>query len=151
MKLRWMLVCRERQPAVLPTDTAADCGIRGDDAVDFLLSLGRVEDPDALFLQRRMQSTGDTVIGLTTRNPLDRLCWHDLPPALRIVVDGAARVGRCVRETRIRRQPAAVASGPHAGCATNSGRLVSMPAVDYIDSAAMKLFRLVPRRVSRSG
>jgi predicted lipid carrier protein YhbT len=40
-------------------------------ARDFLLLLGRREDPDTLFFSRRLVSEGDTELGLTVKNMLD--------------------------------------------------------------------------------
>ncbi|OJW42531.1 SCP2 sterol-binding domain-containing protein [Thiobacillus sp. 65-1402] len=42
-------------------------------ARDFLLLLGRREDPDTLFFSRRLVSEGDTELGLTVKNLLDAL------------------------------------------------------------------------------
>ncbi len=42
-------------------------------ARDFLLLLGRREDPDTLFFSRRLVSEGDTELGLTVKNMLDAL------------------------------------------------------------------------------
>lgn len=42
-------------------------------ARDFLLLLGRREDPDTLFFSRRLVSEGDTALGLTVKNLLDAL------------------------------------------------------------------------------
>jgi O2-independent ubiquinone biosynthesis accessory factor UbiT len=42
-------------------------------ARDFLLLLGRREDPDTLFFSRRLVSEGDTELGLLVKNLLDSL------------------------------------------------------------------------------
>ena len=42
-------------------------------AHDFLLLLGRREDPDTLFFSRRLVSEGDTELGLIVKNLLDAL------------------------------------------------------------------------------
>ncbi len=42
-------------------------------ARDFLLLLGRREDPDTLFFSRRLVSEGDTALGLAVKNLLDAL------------------------------------------------------------------------------
>ena len=42
-------------------------------ARDFLLLLGRREDPDTLFFSRRLVSEGDTELGLVVKNLLDAL------------------------------------------------------------------------------
>jgi len=55
-------------------------------ARDFLLLLGRHEDPDTLFFSRRLVSEGDTELGLTVKNLLDALdpatVLGRLPPPL---------------------------------------------------------------------
>lgn len=55
-------------------------------ARDFLLLLGRHEDPDTLFFSRRLVSEGDTELGLTVKNLLDALnpatVLDRLPPPL---------------------------------------------------------------------
>lgn len=42
-------------------------------ARDFLLLMGRREDPDTLFFSRRLVSEGDTELGLVVKNLLDAL------------------------------------------------------------------------------
>lgn len=42
-------------------------------ARDFLLLIGRREDPDTLFFSRRLVSEGDTELGLSVKNLLDAL------------------------------------------------------------------------------
>ncbi len=42
-------------------------------AGDFLLLIGRREDPDTLFFSRRLVSEGDTELGLVVKNLLDAL------------------------------------------------------------------------------
>ncbi|MDQ6645877.1 MAG: hypothetical protein M3Y93_01400 [Pseudomonadota bacterium] len=58
---------------------------------------GRLEDADTLFFQRRLRLTGDTELGLTARNMLDRLPWESIPLALRIVMNRSARFARTAR------------------------------------------------------
>lgn len=99
LRLRWVFGVRDQRLELLPRRDAADATIRGR-AAEFLLLLGRMEDPDTLFFQRRLEVTGDTTIGLTTRNLLDRLCWDELPLALRILLNRAGRLGQTLREVR---------------------------------------------------
>jgi len=99
MRLRWVFGCLDRRLILLPLDARADASIAGR-AVDFLLLLSREEDPDTMFFQRRLEVTGDTTIGLTTRNLLDRLCWEDLPLGLRLVLNRAGRFARTLHEAR---------------------------------------------------
>ncbi|MDT8409215.1 MAG: SCP2 sterol-binding domain-containing protein [Wenzhouxiangellaceae bacterium] len=99
MRLRWVFGSQGKKLVMLDRKTPADTTIRGD-AVEFLLLLARLEDPDTLFFQRRLQFSGNTVVGLTTRNLLDRLCWDELPLALRIVLNRAGRLGARLRSLR---------------------------------------------------
>ena len=46
---------------------------------DFVLMMGRKEDPDTLFFQRRLKIEGDTELGLELKNLLDNLDIDDLP------------------------------------------------------------------------
>lgn len=55
-----------------PDSCAADLTISAT-ARDFLLLLGRREDPDTLFFSRRLVSEGDTELGLIVKNLLDAL------------------------------------------------------------------------------
>lgn len=102
MNLRWVVTARRGKLETVDEHTEADSTIRGR-AVEFLLLAGRLEDPDTLFFQRRLEVSGDTVVGLTTRNLLDRLPFDELPLGLRIVVNRAARFGRRVRACSSRR------------------------------------------------
>ncbi len=49
---------------------------------DFVLMMGRQEDPDTLFFQRRLQIEGDTELGLELKNLLDNLDIDDMPKLL---------------------------------------------------------------------
>lgn len=68
-----------------PTNLEAELTISAS-ARDFLLLLGRREDPDTLFFSRRLVSEGDTELGLIVKNLLDALdpdaVLHRLPPPL---------------------------------------------------------------------
>ena len=50
---------------------------------EFLLLMGRQEDPDTLFFQRRLQIDGDTELGLEIKNMLDTIDLDNLPAPLR--------------------------------------------------------------------
>src|SRR5690554_2834600 len=96
MGLRWVITASGRRLESAPGQSPADATIRGP-AVEFLQLASRLEDPDTLFFQRRLQVSGDTTIGLTTRNLLDRLALEDLPLPLRIALNRAGRFARRVR------------------------------------------------------
>ena len=53
---------------------------------------------DTLFFQRTLVLTGDTELGLTARNLLDRLPWESVPLGLRIALNRGARLARAARE-----------------------------------------------------
>jgi O2-independent ubiquinone biosynthesis accessory factor UbiT len=92
--LRWVVtVERQRLRAV---EEGAEASVRGT-ATDLLLLAGRLEDADTLFFQRRLILTGDTELGLTARNLLERLPWEQVPLALRIVLNRGARLAQAAR------------------------------------------------------
>ena len=77
-------------------DQPAEATVRGT-ATDLLLLAGRREDADTLFFQRRLVLTGDTELGLTARNVLDRLPWEQVPLGLRIALNRGARLADAAR------------------------------------------------------
>lgn len=93
------------------TDGPAEATVRGN-ATDLLLLAGRLEDADTLFFQRRLELTGDTELGLTARNLLDRLPWEEVPLGFRILVNRGARAARAARDAS--REAAATTPGSPA-------------------------------------
>lgn len=93
--LRWVLELREQRLCV--TDDAPEASVRGS-ATDLLLLASRLEDADTLFFQRALELTGDTELGLTARNLLERLPWASIPLGLRIALNRGARFARAARE-----------------------------------------------------
>lgn len=94
LDLHWVVTLeRGRLRAV---EDAPEASVRGT-ATDLLLLAGRLEDADTLFFQRRLVLTGDTELGLTARNLLDRLPWEDVPLALRILLNRGARFAQSAR------------------------------------------------------
>jgi predicted lipid carrier protein YhbT len=91
LRLRICVLFGERALAVLPPEAAAEATVRGA-LPDLLALVGRTEDADALFFQRRIQLTGDVELGLTLRNLLDRMPWEQIPLGLRIVLSRGARL-----------------------------------------------------------
>jgi predicted lipid carrier protein YhbT len=59
---------------------------------DFVLLATRQADPDTLFFQRRIRIEGDTELGLGVKNTMDSMDWDDLPPPLRLFLQGLGRV-----------------------------------------------------------
>lgn len=93
--LEWVLTLDGDRLRAL--DSPAEASVRGS-ATDLLLLASRLEDADTLFFQRRLEVTGDTELGLTARNLLDRLPWESVPLGVRIVLNRGARAARAARE-----------------------------------------------------
>lgn len=93
--LRWVIEGRDGRLCVGGGDSEA-C-VRGT-ATDLLLLASRLEDADTLFFQRRLVLTGDTELGLTARNLLERLPWESVPLGLRIALNRGARLARDARD-----------------------------------------------------
>jgi predicted lipid carrier protein YhbT len=77
-------------------------------ARDFLLLLGRREDPDTLFFSRRLLSEGDTELGLVVKNLLDALDPEDV---LRRLPMPLARMARGLFKTEGNRVNAGFSCG----------------------------------------
>lgn len=93
--LAWVVACRDGRLQVC--DGTAEASVRGT-VTDLLLLASRLEDADTLFFQRRLVLTGDTELGLTVRNLLERLPWESLPLSLRIGLNRGARLARAARD-----------------------------------------------------
>ena len=61
---------QEQRFIAMHSSTRADLRIAGT-LYDFLLLIGRREDPDTLFFNRRLKLSGDTELGLYVKNFLD--------------------------------------------------------------------------------
>lgn len=94
--LSWVVELRDQRLRVCAPGASAEATVSGS-ATDLLLLASRREDADTLFFQRRLQLTGDTELGLTARNVLDRLPWETVPLALRIAIHRAARLAQAAR------------------------------------------------------
>lgn len=94
LALRWVVELQGSRLKVV--DAPAEATVRGT-ATDLLLLAGRLEDADTLFFQRRLVLTGDTELGLTARNVLDRLPWERVPLGLRIALNRGARFASAAR------------------------------------------------------
>ncbi len=103
LDLRWVIGLQDGAFAALPRETAAEATVRGS-LTDLLCLAGRLEDADTLFFQRRLVLTGDTELGLTARNLLDRLPFESLPLGLRIALNRCARFA-CAARAAHRAQP----------------------------------------------
>ncbi|MFA6985881.1 MAG: SCP2 sterol-binding domain-containing protein [Arenimonas sp.] len=94
--LRWVVVLRGGRMVVCAPDESAESTVRGT-ATDLLLLASRREDADTLFFQRRLLLTGDTELGLTARNLLDQMPWHEIPLGLRIALHRGAGLAQAAR------------------------------------------------------
>lgn len=94
LRLRWVVTLKGDR--LLAVEGPAEASVRGS-ATDLLLLASRLEDADTLFFQRRIVLTGDTELGLTARNLLDRLPWDQVPLALRIFLNRGARLAQAAR------------------------------------------------------
>ena len=94
LDLRWVIECRHNR--LLVCNEPAEASVRGT-TTDLLLLASRLEDADTLFFQRRLNLTGDTELGLTVRNLLERLPWESVPLGLRIGLNRGARLARAAR------------------------------------------------------
>ncbi len=94
--LAWVLRVVDGRLEVCAEGEKAEALVRGT-ATDLLLLAGRLEDADTLFFQRRLELTGDTELGLTARNLLDRMPWESIPLALRIILHRGAKFMRTAR------------------------------------------------------
>lgn len=98
--LHWVLTLHGGRLVVI--DEQPEASVRGS-ATDLLLLASRLEDADTLFFQRSLVLTGDTELGLTARNLLDRLPWESVPLGLRIALNRGARFARAAREAHRQR------------------------------------------------
>ncbi|PMH41185.1 sterol-binding protein [Vibrio sp. 10N.286.49.B3] len=57
---------------------------------DLVLIVGRKEDPDTLFFQRRLKIEGDTELGLEVKNLMDSVDLELLPKPLQILINQLA-------------------------------------------------------------
>lgn len=94
LDLRWVFELQEGRLRIV--DAAAEATVSGS-MTDLLLLASRLEDADTLFFQRRLTLTGDTELGLTVRNLLDRLPWEALPLGSRILLQRAGILARDAR------------------------------------------------------
>lgn len=86
---RWVITLESGQLRTCESDATAEATVRG--GLRDLLSLAtRQVDADTLFFQRRLQLTGDTELGLTARNLLERVPWETVPFVVRIAAERAA-------------------------------------------------------------
>ncbi len=97
--LRWVFMGEGPRLQALPVDTTAEATICGR-VLDLLLLASQLEDADTLFFQRRLTMTGDTALGLETRNVLDQLPWERLTPGLRITLNHLARFAQAAHDAR---------------------------------------------------
>ncbi len=94
--LHWVVELCDGRMRVCRRNESAEATVRGN-ATDLLLLASRREDADTLFFQRRLALIGDTELGLTARNLLDQLPWHEVPLGLRIALHRFAGLALAAR------------------------------------------------------
>jgi predicted lipid carrier protein YhbT len=82
----WYLSQRDGQLVVAADAPQTDVRFAGS-LNDFVLLMGRKEDPDTLFFQRRLIIEGDTELGLEIKNLIDGLDYDNLPTLLTRAMD----------------------------------------------------------------
>lgn len=94
--LAWVLSVDGEALQVAAGSAGAEAGVAAS-LTDLLALAARLADADTLFFQRRLRLTGDTELGLTARNLLDRLPWEQLPLGPRILLQRGARFATAAR------------------------------------------------------
>ena len=87
----WLIEATENGFRPVDRDLDENVTISGE-LFDFLLLATRQADPDTLFFQRRIRIEGDTELGLGVKNTMDSMDWDDLPPPLRVFLQGLGAV-----------------------------------------------------------
>jgi len=95
LALGWRISLTGQRVIVLPASGPADVTISGN-AREFALLVGRQEDPDTLFFQRRLMIEGDTELGLEIKNILDALDHQSLPFPLKQLLASLSQVSRLI-------------------------------------------------------
>lgn len=87
----WLIEAGEQGFVPVDRDGKEDVAISGE-LLDFALLATRQVDHDTLFFQRRIRIEGDTELGLGLKNTMDSMDWDDLPPPLRMFLQGLGAV-----------------------------------------------------------
>jgi predicted lipid carrier protein YhbT len=98
----WLIEVTADEMVPVDRRQQADLCISGE-LFDFTLLATRQVDHDQLFFQRRIHLEGDTELGLGLKNTMDGMDWKDLPPPLRLFLQGLGAI--------IARLPARFAQG----------------------------------------
>ncbi len=80
LDLHWF-ISYQNEKLVVAEDAEHEVHFSGE-LNDLVLIMGRKEDPDTLFFQRRLQIEGDTELGLEVKNLMDSVDWDALPSLL---------------------------------------------------------------------
>ncbi|CAG8998087.1 MAG: Ubiquinone biosynthesis accessory factor UbiJ [Candidatus Celerinatantimonas neptuna] len=78
LEKRWFITNHAGHLQVASSALRHDVCFSGD-LNDFVLLMGRQQDPDTLFFQRRLVIEGDTQLGLEIKNLLDNIDYDDMP------------------------------------------------------------------------
>ena len=96
----WLIEATENGFVPVDREGPAHVSISGE-LFDFVLLATRQADHDTLFFQRRIRIEGDTELGLGVKNTMDGMDWEDLPPPLRLFLQG---LGRAIERLGLGRQ-----------------------------------------------
>ncbi|MDN3698965.1 MULTISPECIES: ubiquinone anaerobic biosynthesis accessory factor UbiT [Vibrio] len=89
MNLSWHISYQDEKLVVSETSEQEDVSFSGN-LNDLILIVGRKEDPDTLFFQRRLSIEGDTELGLEVKNLMDSVDLELLPKPLQLFVNQLA-------------------------------------------------------------
>ena len=87
----WLIEATAKGFVPVDRDREEHVSISGE-LFDFVLLATRQVDHDTLFFQRRIHIEGDTELGLGVKNTMDSMDWDDLPPPLRVFLQGLGAV-----------------------------------------------------------
>ena len=79
LHLKWYVSFADGKLVIEDTCKQEDVSFSGK-VNELILIVGRKEDPDTLFFQRRLSIQGDTELGLEVKNLLDNIDFDHLPP-----------------------------------------------------------------------
>lgn len=89
LELSWFISYRDQALVVEATPQLQDVSFSGC-LNDLVLIVGRKEDPDTLFFQRRLIIEGDTELGLEVKNLMDSVDLTLLPKPLALMINQLA-------------------------------------------------------------
>ncbi|WED26110.1 SCP2 domain-containing protein [Vibrio sp. DW001] len=89
LNLQWFISYRNDELVIAKDAVTEDVSFAGQ-LNDLVLIVGRKEDPDTLFFQRRLRIEGDTELGLEVKNLMDSVDLDALPKPLQLFINELA-------------------------------------------------------------